>query len=233
MKITLALALSALSAVAHAEAVTYNFSGTFDTARNAEAFAGLIKQGDHFSGQFTFDTAATPVFEFSGRGPNYSFYETLGFKFKASDAFNNAVPAWTAPTEVFYTQVNGPNIEIGSYFMVGGPPWEPSPVTNLFSVDAAANSGGGRYNWLLGVTAESSHTSFDDNRIPVGFNDIVNPSFSIQVYDNQTKQWGTFDGAVQIQYAGVSPVPEPSSALMLLAGLAGVGGAAALRRRRA
>lgn len=242
MKFILALALGALSATAHAEIVTYTFSGTFDApyllgsgaSGTGPLFSGLVKQGDHFSGQFSFDIAAPKMSELNVRSFYGAYYQMQDFQFKASDAFNNAVPAWTAPTQVPFAMIDGPSIGVGLSSDVGGhPPDQPSTYTSSFTVQAAAPDSAGHSNWSINLGGLANTTEFLDGRIPVGFNDIVSPRFTLRAYDDEAGRWSTVDGTLQIQYvnANVSPVPEPSSALMLLAGLAGVGGIARLRRR--
>lgn len=242
MKLILALALGALSAAAHADVVTYKFSGTFgaphlegSSAPSTDSLlSSLVKQGDHFSGQFSFDTDAPAVEQLGGRSFFTDYYQMKDFQFKASDALNNAVPAWTGPTETQYSVINGPGLAVISTSDIGAhPPNEPLNYTYWFVVHASAPGGVGESDWSFSLSGMPSTTHFSGGRIPVGFNDIVDSGFSLRHRDNQTGQWNMVNGALQIEYVNpnVSPVPEPSSALMLLAGLAGVGGIARLRRR--
>ena len=239
MKLILALAMGVLSAAAHAEVVTYTFSGAFDapstspweapaTSSGPLAF-GLVKQGDRFSGQFTFDTNAPGKWiSIEPIAPaDWAYYPTQSFEFKGPNALNHVVPAWNAP----YGPEDGPAINV----LVGrndfGKPWsDPTTSYNILNVYGAANQDA-TYRWNVGLSFQSDKNTFDYPRLPVGYNDFSSGQIELQLINNVTGGRDFVTGTAQIQLANVSPVPEPSSALMLLAGLAGVGGIARLRRR--
>jgi hypothetical protein len=221
MKYILAFALGLMSVAASAKTVTYTFSGVFDApSRNVFAdpsntepiFLDLIKAGDHFSGQFTYDSSAPVQSSFDASWGTARSYQLKSFQLQGSNGFNNALSAWPEPT------LNTQHTPYGDgYSLVGG-----------------SNADGGKSHTVIAVLQGGvDQNAFADAQLPGSLGSGGNGSLSITMYHYDAHIYDMARGNVQIQLAAVSPVPEPSSAAMMLAALAGIGGLAAVRRRQA
>lgn len=242
MKLFLALALAGLSAAAQAEIITYTFAGEFETptitASGSETlaapFAGLLKQGDHYSGSVTFDTYDEIAY-MPNRMASSTWYKTLDFQFKVSSDFDKTVPSWTGPVDVPYnSDVTGPIVVTSSWTISNGNPLGPWVHGERFSMYATANSDDGLHAWTISLGGDSEFPA--DN--------MMNKYLTLYAYDNAEHSVSTVSAIKQNVYVytptyppistspgNVSPVPEPSSALMMLAAIGSMGGIAALRRR--
>lgn len=221
MKIILALLLSLGCTLANASLLSYNFIGVFnDPARysftgnpgSEPLFLGLIKGGSLFSGSFTFDNQATPLYH-EPAPLSYTLYPALAFRLDAGPALAVAVPAWGSPA-VQVTDDAGFD-----------PEW-------LYDELIASTSIQLDDSHSLSVNLRMSPAdsrAFSGGRVPDGFNGFSNASLNFYLYHNDEMMYDYVGGAALVSLDGASvAVPEPASGLLLLAGL----GALAVRRRR-
>jgi hypothetical protein len=224
MKIILALVLGVISAMATAKEVTYTFSGTFDTpdrydpdnnTSNEPLFLGLVTAGGGFTGQVTFDTTQATHYDDTGTSRGVT-YKVLDFRLKAPGEFNAAPESWKAYGVTFSSDYPGI------------PDREPDMIR--FGVQTYTDS-----TQAHGVSADFTFRAlsgtFTKARPWDNPGQSYGGSFDMYMQHNNENAYDTVYGYGQIQMTQVSPVPEPSSAAMMLAALAGIGGVAALRRR--
>lgn len=215
MKLLLALFLSLSSAIAQASVVTYSFSGTFDApyrssfgpASTEPVLWSLVSAGDRFSGRFTFDTAAMPTE--SGDNP-WALYPLLGFELQASERFNGIATSWNP----------------GSIQVTDDDRW------NMDELIVAASIALDPFHSLQVIMrmSPSSSSAFDGMRVPDGFNDFSSASLSLTLFHFDDFMRDVTFGPADVALEGTpAAVPEPATALLLLAGAAGF----AARRRRA
>lgn len=223
MKYIVAFAFGLLSATANAKIVTYNFSGVFsaperhmleDGASTEPLLLGLIKEGDAFSGQFSYDTDALPV---SGHAGSET-YVLQNFRFKASGAFNDAAAAWSGQ---WFNANHG--------FSFPGLP----TVDDSFSVSGETRVNAGSSPLLdITVGADLAQDTLNRPGLPDTLGTFSNSYARVFMYYDDPRMYDEVVSSVRIELAPASPVPEPSSAALMLAALAGMGGVGALRRRR-
>lgn len=221
MKIALALLLALASTLVQAKIVTYSFNGVFDAPErrvmrgdpaHAPLFNGLIEAGDRFSGQFSFDTDAVAI-----SGPEADFrwvtYAQLDFQLAASDAFNAAVPVW----QPGHIQVTDDHARFDS-----------APYDELISKGSARVDGQHTLSTTLRMSPPDN-SAFNDFRVPVGYQDFVDATMHLYLYHYDHVMYDYVSAQLQVALLDDGEVPEPATGILLLAGL---GGLAALRRRR-
>jgi hypothetical protein len=90
----------------------------------------------------------------------------------------------------------------------------------------------GQFTGNLWLDGSGHLTQFDLNRFDIA-------GGWMYIYSNNTmglsdgQGWNACNGCVKIGDAHAAPVPEPESLALMLAGLVGLGGGVAIRRRRA
>jgi hypothetical protein len=219
MKIILAFVLGASSALAQAAPITYSFTGVFDTPTNwissgplqGLPFNGLVKGGEHFSGQFTFDTAATAL-SIEPAPFNWAVYPELDFQLKASSDFNAAAPLWK-PEHVQVTDDNE---------------WIPGHLEDELIATGGADVDSKHILSAILRMSPADHSAFSNFRVPDTFNGVTSANLFLYFYNYVDNRADQVSGSVQVTLSGARAVPEPGTALLLLAGL---GGFVALRRR--
>ncbi|MBQ5947151.1 VPLPA-CTERM sorting domain-containing protein [Massilia sp. ST3] len=223
MKLLPALALVLASASAQATVITYNFSGVFGAPVRASfggatspepVFLDLVKAGEQFSGSFSFDTDAVAT-SYAGDPFRWATYATQEFKLQGSAALSAAVPSWGVGS-IQVTDDNDP-------WMSG------NPVDELIATAGAAPDGQHNLSFVLRMNPGSSN-AFHDFRVPAGFNGFTDATLSFYLFHSEVFVYDIVNAQVKVSLDGApAEVPEPATGLLLLAGL---GGLAALRRRR-
>ncbi|MGG7603194.1 PEP-CTERM sorting domain-containing protein [Massilia sp. BKSP1R2A-1] len=220
MKIIAALLLALSFGMAQAKVVTYAFTGKFGTPtrwavsgdpNHAALFNGLLKEGDQFWGEFSFDNEAAPLEE---RNPQYAWmlYPSLTFKLTASTAFNTAASTWEAE-----------NIQItNDGWLTGETYYDRLIAAGRKDLDS-------QHVLSAHIDLYADDTAFNDFRVPRGFQDFTSANLDLSLFHYDHVAWDRVYGTtVEIKLLEISSVPEPATILLLLAGL---GGLTLLRRR--
>lgn len=219
-----ALALLAAAGPASAKTVTYTFTATVDRVMalshgqggdvdSASVADHHMAVNDQLTGRISFDTANPSFFFDYG---NYSLSELPSFSMEYSfkSGLNNYTSAYAGAVTVV-NRADRDSIALDN--------------TNYQGMVPEISGGAG-----LGFN-DPSGTYLDSTALPETL-DILHKGLVSTIGGGWYRQsdeygvsfWGTL---TSIQRVGVSPVPEPESALLMLAGLGAIG--VALRKRRA
>lgn len=222
----LALALLSAAGTARAETVTYTFTGVVDKVLELHGAQGgyvdsanleghHMAVSDRFTGRISFDMA-DPSWFFNYGDHSLADLPKFSMEYSFQSGLNSYASAYTGSVRVI-----------------------DSPGLDSISLDNA-NYYGGTAPELIGGAGlsfdDASGTYLTSTALPASI-DIHRPGLLSRIggswYRGSDETgiffWGTL---TSIQQVAVSPVPEPESALLILAGLGAIG-AAALRKRRA
>ncbi|USX24098.1 PEP-CTERM sorting domain-containing protein [Oxalobacteraceae bacterium OTU3CINTB1] len=221
-----AVTLTLLAAgAAQAETVTYTFTAVVDRVMELHYFQGgyvdsanleghHMAVNDRLTGRISFDTS-NPSWFFDYGDYSLSTLPTFSLEYSFKSGLNNYASAYAGSADV----TNTPDLDS---FALGNVNYYPGQAPDLTGgAGLAFDDASGAYLTSTALPA-SIDTLFPGlvSRIGGGWyrtSDETSVSF-----------WGTLTSIERVQ---VSAVPEPESALLMLAGLGAIG--AALRKRRA
>ncbi|WP_208278726.1 PEP-CTERM sorting domain-containing protein [Massilia oculi] len=222
MNIVLALVLTFAATLANASQLTYSFTGNFSepsrfsfgsTPSAEPIFRDLIQAGGLFSGSFSFDNRAVPLYQETGN-PGFAQYQAQSFQLQAGSAFDAAATSWSAgEVQVFHST---------SADMQGN-------FDELIAMSGMYLDGEHTLSLILRMTPADSG-AFKDGRVPDGYNRFVDATLSLYLYHYDEAMFDYVSAPLQVTLGSAgAAVPEPATGLLMLAGL----GALAMRRRRA
>ena len=219
-KIALLLAGLICSLSAHAEFVTFEYTGIINTLReysgtrdkavaSSNIVPGSVRVGDSYHGSFTVDTGVQP---YVGSAPGSAFYfDWTGVSPRATDfIMDKSGTSISTPNITTVYVVNGTydSVYIGA-------------ASGLFS------------SFTLGFT-DLTGTALSGLAIPLAYD--LDAWYTAEA----GMTWSTADGSARVMMNGmltsitrVSPVPEPATYALFLAGVALVSGVAARKRKQA
>ena len=220
-----ALALLAAAGTAHAATVTYTFTAVVDQVLelhgNQGGYVGSAElEGHHMAvndaltGRISFDTAH-PSFVFDYGQYSLATLPNFSMEYSFKSGLNSYASTHAGSVRVLDSpDLDSVALDNANYY--GAPPPDLIGGAGLAFDDTS-----GAY---LGSTALPASL---DTLYP-GLVSRIGGSWFRQSDESGIFFWGTL---TSIQRVDVSPVPEPESALLMLAGLGAIG--AALRKRRA
>ncbi len=210
--VSLASALCAASTV-HAEVYEYSFTGwvnyaySYGPSTPPSSSAYGLASGSTITGSFWFDTSAPISQDFGTIAIYNSGLSTLSI---------NGIDLSAQSTSANYVVVDSATAGAGQYDSLNfnaSLPSSKGPISLSWYIAAPTS-------WLSGVVMPDG--------LPVGDLLLVHSGGAVST------QTSAIYGSEQLQFrfSTISPVPEPSTYALMLAGLAVVGGAAARRRSR-
>jgi hypothetical protein len=222
---TLALALLSATGTAQAETVTYTFTAVVDSVLSLQYFQGGYVDGaeldghhmavnDHLSGRISFDSAE-PSWFFDYGDYSLATLPKFSLEYSFKSGLNDYASTYTGSARVI-DMPDGDSVALDNTNYYGG-----TPPGLIGGAGLAFEDGSGTY-----LTSTALPESIDIHR--PGLHSRIGGSWYRTSDETGIFFWGTL---TSIQQVTVSPVPEPESALLMLAGLGAVG--VAMRRKRA
>ncbi|SEN79062.1 PEP-CTERM protein-sorting domain-containing protein [Duganella sp. CF517] len=221
-----ALALLSAAAPTHAETVTYTFTAVVDRVMalskgqggyvdSAELAGHRMAVNDQLTGRISFD-AANPSSFFDYGTFSLSTLPTFNMEYSFKSGLNNYASAYMGAVTVV-NAVGSDSISLDNTNYEGGA-----------QPDVSGGAGLG-FNDASGTYLDSTALPSTLDTAYKGLVSTIGGGWYRQSDEYGVSFWGTLTSIQRVQ---ASAVPEPESALLMLAGLGAIG-AAALRQRRA
>ncbi len=222
MNIVLALVLTFAATLANASQLTYSFTGNFNepfrssfgsTPSAEPIFRDLIQAGGLFTGSFSFDNRAVPLYQETG-DRDLALYQAQSVQLQAGSAFDAVATSWHNG-EVQVSHSTSPDTQ-----------WH---FDELIAMSGMVLDGEHTLSLILRMSPADSG-AFKYGRVPDGYNRFVDATLHLYLYHYDQPMYDYVSAPLQVTLDGAgAAVPEPASGLLMLAGL----GALAMRRRRA
>jgi hypothetical protein len=220
-----ALALLSAAGAAQAGTVTYTFTAVVDKVLELNNFQGgyvdsatleghHMAVNDQLTGRISFDTS-DPSWFFDYGAYSLGTLPKFSMEYSFQSGLNNYASAYTGSVRVIDSpDLDSVSLDNANYY--GG-----TPPDLIGGAGLAFDDASGTY-----LTSTALPSSIDT--LYPGLVSRIGGSWYRTGDETGIFFWGTL---TSIQQVAVSPVPEPESALLMLAGLGAIG--AALRKRRA